>query len=40
VNIPSLYEELQVRTPATMRGVSMRACNVCMLVNCVIGLAG
>lgn len=31
VNIPSLYDELQTRTPAAMRGVSLRACLVCMV---------
>jgi amino acid permease len=40
VNIPSLYDELQIRTPETMRAVSLRACLVCTCTYVLIGLTG
>ena len=40
VNIPSLYAELNERTPQQMSRVSVRACVVCLLSYTVIGLTG
>ncbi len=40
VNIPSLYDELQTRTPDSMRAVSLRACAICVLCYVLIGVFG
>jgi hypothetical protein len=40
VNVPALYDELSVRTPAQMARVSRRACTICMLFYAVAGFAG
>ena len=40
VNVPALYEELQPRSPAKMRAVSLRAVGVCLLAYALIGVAG
>lgn len=40
VNIPSLYDELQTRTPETMSAVSVRACFLALTFYVLIGISG
>jgi amino acid permease len=40
VNVPPLYRELRVRTPARMRSVAARAVGICLLCYLLVGLAG
>jgi amino acid permease len=40
VNVPSLYDELQTRTPETMSAVSVRACFLALTFYVLIGMSG